>query len=100
MPLLIKSRAVALLRSRPAAKPRQTISLSVTMPTSRSFSPMAIAPILCSRLMREHNIGAIAIGEKDRLLGLGTDKGIFLRGVGAGLGPMQGKPRAGLGKGS
>src|SRR5215831_19700716 len=38
-----------------------------------------------ARLMREHNIGAIAIGENDRLVGMVTDRDIVCRGLAAGL---------------
>lgn len=38
-----------------------------------------------ARLMREHNIGAIPIGEDDRLVGMVTDRDIVCRGLAAGL---------------
>jgi CBS domain-containing protein len=38
-----------------------------------------------ARLMREHNIGAIPIGENDRLVGMVTDRDIVCRGLAAGL---------------
>lgn len=38
-----------------------------------------------ARLMREHNIGAIPIGENDRLVGMVTDCDIVCRGLAAGL---------------
>jgi len=51
MPWVITSRAVARARSNPAiANPLQTISRSVTMPMSLSFSPMGIEPISCSHI--------------------------------------------------
>src|SRR5208337_1567292 len=45
IPLVMTSRAVNLERSCPVATPRQTISRSVIMPMSRSFSPTGIAPM-------------------------------------------------------
>lgn len=41
--------------------------------------------ITLARLMREHNIGAIPIGENDRLVGMVTDRDIVCRGLAAGL---------------
>jgi CBS domain-containing protein len=38
-----------------------------------------------ARLMREHNIGAIPIGENDRLVGMVTDRDIVCRGLANGL---------------
>jgi CBS domain-containing protein len=38
-----------------------------------------------ARLMREHDIGAIPIGENDRLVGMVTDRDIVCRCVAAGL---------------
>jgi len=38
-----------------------------------------------ARLMREHDIGAIPIGENDRLVGMVTDRDIVCRGVADGL---------------
>jgi CBS domain-containing protein len=38
-----------------------------------------------ARMMREHNIGAIPIGENDRLVGMVTDRDIVCRGLAAGL---------------
>lgn len=38
-----------------------------------------------ARLMREHNIGAIPIGDNDRLVGMVTDRDIVCRGLAAGL---------------
>src|SRR5262245_45438945 len=38
-----------------------------------------------SRLMREHDIGAIPIGENDRLIGMVTDRDIVCRCLAAGL---------------
>jgi hypothetical protein len=38
-------------------------------------------------LMREHEIGAIPIGENDRLVGMVTDRDIVCRCIGAGLDP-------------
>src|SRR6266567_3947564 len=40
-----------------------------------------------ARLMREHDIGAIPIGENDRLIGMVTDRDIVCRCVAAGLDP-------------
>jgi CBS domain-containing protein len=38
-----------------------------------------------ARLMRDHNIGAIPIGENDRLVGMVTDRDIVCRGLALGL---------------
>ena len=38
-----------------------------------------------ARLMREHNVGAIPIGENDRLVGMVTDRDIVCRGLAASL---------------
>ena len=38
-------------------------------------------------LMREHDIGAVPIGENDRLIGMVTDRDIACRGFGAGRDP-------------
>jgi CBS domain-containing protein len=40
-----------------------------------------------ARLMREHDIGAIPIGQDDRLIGMVTDRDIVCRCVAAGLDP-------------
>ena len=40
-----------------------------------------------ARLMREHDIGAIPIGENDRLIGMVTDRDIVCRCMAAGLDP-------------
>ena len=40
-----------------------------------------------ARLMREHDIGAIPIGENDRLVGMVTDRDIVCRCIAAGLDP-------------
>ena len=40
-----------------------------------------------ARLMREHDIGAIPIGENDRLIGMVTDRDIVCRCIAAGLDP-------------
>src|SRR4029450_5090206 len=40
-----------------------------------------------ARLMREHDIGAIPIGENDRLIGIITDRDIVCRCLAAGLDP-------------
>lgn len=40
-----------------------------------------------ARLMREHDIGAIPIGESDRLIGIVTDRDIVCRCIAAGLDP-------------
>ena len=37
-----------------------------------------------AKLMREHDIGAIPIGENDRLIGMVTDRDIVCKGFGAG----------------
>src|SRR5262245_33087125 len=48
MPGVITSRAVAREASKlPLASPLQTMSRSVTMPISRSFSPIGMAPTSC-----------------------------------------------------
>jgi len=47
MPLVITSLAVSAEISLPFATARTVMSRSVTMPTSRSFSPMGMAPISC-----------------------------------------------------
>jgi CBS domain-containing protein len=38
-----------------------------------------------ARIMRDHNIGAIPIGENDRLIGMVTDRDLVCRGLAAGL---------------
>jgi len=38
-----------------------------------------------AQLMQQHNIGAIPIGENDRLVGMVTDRDIVCRGLAAGL---------------
>ena len=43
------------------------------------------AAALLARLMREHDIGAIPIGENDRLVGMVTDRDIVCRCIAAGL---------------
>src|SRR5262244_188227 len=51
MPGVITSRAIARPASKlSCAKPLQTMSRSVTIPISRSFSPIGMAPISCSRI--------------------------------------------------
>src|SRR5262245_46297882 len=51
MPGVITSRAVAPRMSRVScANPLQTMSRSVTMPISRSFSPIGMAPMSCSHI--------------------------------------------------
>ena len=40
-----------------------------------------------ARLMREHDIGAIPIGENDRLIGMVTDRDIVCRCIAEGLDP-------------
>src|SRR6516162_7396641 len=51
MPGVITSRAIARRASKlSCANPLQTMSRSVTMPISRSFSPIGIAPMSCSRI--------------------------------------------------
>ena len=40
-----------------------------------------------ARLMREHDIGAIPIGENDRLIGIVTDRDIVCRCIAAGIDP-------------
>jgi CBS domain-containing protein len=42
-----------------------------------------------ARLMREHDIGAIPIGENDRLIGMVTDRDIICRCLAAGLDPKR-----------
>lgn len=44
-----------------------------------------VAQLAC--LMREHDIGAIPIGEKDRLIGMVTDRDIVCRCIAPGLDP-------------
>jgi CBS domain-containing protein len=41
--------------------------------------------ITLAQLMQQHNIGAIPIGENDRLVGMVTDRDIVCRGLAAGL---------------
>ncbi len=43
-----------------------------------------------ARMMREHDIGAVPIGENDRLVGMVTDRDIAVRGVADGkdIGPL------------
>lgn len=41
--------------------------------------------VTLAQLMRQHNIGAIPIGENDRLVGMVTDRDIVCRGLAAGL---------------
>ena len=43
--------------------------------------------IKLAKLMREHDIGAIPIGENDRLIGMVTDRDIVCRCIAAGLDP-------------
>src|SRR5207247_2133556 len=51
MPGVITSRAVARRASKPScANPLQTMSRSVTMPISRSFSPIGMEPMSCSHI--------------------------------------------------
>jgi CBS domain-containing protein len=38
-----------------------------------------------ARMMRDHNIGAIPIGENDRLIGMVTDRDLVCRGLAAGI---------------
>ena len=52
-----------------------------------------------ARLMREHNIGAIPIGENDRLVGMVTDRDIVCRGLAAGLDLTQATARDVMSKG-
>ena len=40
-----------------------------------------------AQLMTEHDIGALPVGEDDRLVGMITDRDIAVRAVAAGLGP-------------
>ena len=40
-----------------------------------------------ARLMRDHNIGAVPIGEHDRLIGMVTDRDIVCRCIATGLDP-------------
>src|SRR5262245_46285621 len=46
-----------------------------------------------ARLMREHDIGAIPIGENDRLIGMVTDRDIVCRCIAAGLDPRKQRAR-------
>jgi len=46
-----------------------------------------------ARLMREHDIGAIPIGENDRLIGMVTDRDIVCRCLAAGLDPKSATAR-------
>ena len=46
-----------------------------------------------ARAMREHDIGAIPIGENDRLVGMVTDRDIVCRCVAAGLDPLTHRAR-------
>lgn len=46
-----------------------------------------------ARLMRDHDIGAIPIGENDRLVGMVTDRDITCRAVAEGLDPRTTKAR-------
>jgi CBS domain-containing protein len=46
---------------------------------------MSVAQL--AKLMREHDIGAVPIGENDRLVGMVTDRDIVCRCIGAGLDP-------------
>src|SRR5262245_4718270 len=51
MPGVMTSRAVAAPASKPSCvSPLHTMSRSVTMPISRSFSPIGMAPMSCSRI--------------------------------------------------
>jgi|SRR5215510_14169437 len=52
-----------------------------------------------AHLMREHNIGAIPIGENDRLVGAVTDRDIVCRGLAAGLGLTKATARDVMSKG-
>ena len=46
-----------------------------------------------ARLMHQLDIGAIPIGENDRLIGMVTDRDIVCRGIAAGLNPETGRAR-------
>jgi CBS domain-containing protein len=46
-----------------------------------------------AKLMREHDIGAIPIGENDRLIGMVTDRDIVCRCVASGLDPKSATAR-------
>jgi CBS domain-containing protein len=46
-----------------------------------------------AKLMREHDIGAIPIGENDRLIGMVTDRDIVCRCIAAGLDPQSARAR-------
>src|SRR5262245_57190304 len=46
-----------------------------------------------ARLMREHDIGAIPVGENDRLVGMVTDRDIVCRCIAAGLDPKSATAR-------
>ena len=47
-----------------------------------------------ARLMRQHDIGAIPIGENDRLVGMVTDRDIVCRAIALGLDPKSTSARA------
>lgn len=40
-----------------------------------------------AKIMREHNVGAVPVGENDRLIGMVTDRDIALRGLANGRDP-------------
>src|SRR5262245_7223372 len=46
-----------------------------------------------AKLMREHDIGAIPIGENDRLVGMVTDRDIVCRAIALGLDPKSVRAR-------
>lgn len=46
-----------------------------------------------AKLMREHDIGAIPIGENDRLVGMVTDRDIVCRAIALGLDPKSTRAR-------
>src|SRR4026208_2567723 len=52
-----------------------------------------------AKLMREHDIGAIPIGENDRLIGMVTDRDIVCRCIAAGLDPEADTARGGMPEG-
>jgi len=52
-----------------------------------------------AELMREHDIGAIPVGENDRLIGMVTDRDIVCRCIAAGLSPKSATARDVMSKG-
>ncbi len=52
-----------------------------------------------AKVMRDEDIGAVPIGENDRLVGMVTDRDIALNGVGRGLDPVKAKASDVMSKG-